>query len=198
MSTRTTPPGRPMSAERETALLDAAIEVLSEVGYDRLTVGAVCERAGASTKTAYRRWRNKDELLAAVLRRAVDRELGTVVDVTHGGSLRADLIAGFTEQADSYRSAPRLVLGLVTASHTEGDLGRLARDEIQRHEARYCSAILRAAVERGEVREDVDATFVADLARGFFLHEVLVHDHAPTHDDIARFVDEVLVPVCTR
>lgn len=191
-------PGRPMSAERETALLDSAISVLARVGYDRFTIGAVCELAGASTKTAYRRWRNKDEMLAAVLRRAVDRELETDFDVTHGGSLRADFIAGFTEQADSYRASPGLVLGLVTASHAEGELGQLARDQIERHEERYCSAILDAAVARGEVGANVDTQFVADLARGFFLHEILVHDSAPSAASIARFVDEVLIPVCTR
>ena len=43
-------PGRPPDPERETAILDAALDVLAEVGYDRLTVSAVHQRARASAR----------------------------------------------------------------------------------------------------------------------------------------------------
>lgn len=34
-----------MDVHREIALLDAALDLLAEVGYERLTLTAVCERA---------------------------------------------------------------------------------------------------------------------------------------------------------
>lgn len=58
-------PGRPMDVHREIALLDAAPDLLAEVGYERLTLTAVCERATASTKTMHHRSGNKDESLTA-------------------------------------------------------------------------------------------------------------------------------------
>src|SRR4051794_41326584 len=40
---------------REQEILDAAIDVLADVGYDRLTMDAVAHRAKASKATLYRR-----------------------------------------------------------------------------------------------------------------------------------------------
>ncbi|ONH55542.1 hypothetical protein CcI49_28985 [Frankia sp. CcI49] len=192
-----TPAGRPLSRQREEALLDAALDVLGQVGYDKLTVGAVCLAAGASTKTAYRRWANKDELMAAALERAVQREIETPRPLADTGSLRGDLIASLDLQASSYRASPNLVVGLVMATRVSGDLGILARELIRRHETAYSTEVLRAAVRRGEIRADADAEFVADLARSFFLHEVLVRGVRPDHARITDFVDRVLLPVCS-
>ncbi len=41
---------------REDAILLAAMSLLGEVGYDRMTIDAVAERARASKATIYRRW----------------------------------------------------------------------------------------------------------------------------------------------
>ncbi|MCH5677617.1 TetR/AcrR family transcriptional regulator [Streptomyces gilvus] len=188
--------GRPLSREREEALLDAALEVLSQVGYDRLTVGAVCEAAGASTKTAYRRWANKDELMAAALQRAVEQELAASVTLADTGTLRGDLIANMESQAASEKASPNLAVGLIVASRIAGDLGAFARELIRRHETAYCTDLLTAAAERGEIGPDVDAEYVADAARSFYLHELLVHGVRPDRARIARFVDRVLLPLC--
>ncbi|MCH5675558.1 TetR/AcrR family transcriptional regulator [Streptomyces gilvus] len=188
--------GRPPSREREEALLDAALEVLSQVGYDKLTVGSVCEAAGASTKTAYRRWANKDELMAAALRRAVERELAASHTLASTGTLRGDLIANLQNQAASEKASPNLVVGLIVASRIAGDLGAFARELIRRHETTYCSTLLTAAAERGEIGPDIDAEYVADVARSFYLHEVLVRGVRPDRARIARFVDRVLLPLC--
>jgi AcrR family transcriptional regulator len=186
-----------MSLEREEALLDAALEELSAVGYDRLTIAAVCERAGASTKTAYRRWGNKEEMLTAALRRAVDREISTAPALVRRNSLRESLVANLEMQAHSYRASANLVIGLIVASRIDGDLGTIAREVIWRYEAEHLAALLHEAAADGQARADVEPGFVADLARSFFLHELLVRDQAPTRRRITEFVDRVLIPVCT-
>jgi AcrR family transcriptional regulator len=52
---------------RRRRLLDAAIQVLGEVGADRLTMEAVGERADAATRTLYNHFSSRDELIAAAL-----------------------------------------------------------------------------------------------------------------------------------
>lgn len=61
------PRGRPRSAEADEAILKAAWAVLSEGHYDRLTFEAVADRAGCSRPTLYRRFRNKVELVRALV-----------------------------------------------------------------------------------------------------------------------------------
>lgn len=47
--------GRPRDDRREQAMLDAALCLLVEVGYDQLSVDAIAQRSHASKATFYRR-----------------------------------------------------------------------------------------------------------------------------------------------
>ena len=59
--------GRPRDETREAAILEATLAVLSDVGYDRLTIDAVATKAKASKATVYRRWPNKAALVVDAL-----------------------------------------------------------------------------------------------------------------------------------
>jgi AcrR family transcriptional regulator len=69
-------PGR-LSAEQAEALpdriLDAALEQFSEHGFSDTTMDQIARAAGASTKTIYARYANKEDVLKAVIKRIVDR-----------------------------------------------------------------------------------------------------------------------------
>lgn len=54
------------AALRRQRLIDAAVEVLGEVGADRLTMDVVAQRADAATRTVYNHFSTRQELLAAV------------------------------------------------------------------------------------------------------------------------------------
>jgi AcrR family transcriptional regulator len=75
---RTRGPGR-LSAEETEALadrlLDAAQAVFIAHGYARATMDAIAQAAGASRKTIYARYANKEEVLAAVIQRFLDLAL---------------------------------------------------------------------------------------------------------------------------
>lgn len=71
-------PGR-LSAEDAAALparlLDAGLAVLTREGYSGATMEMVAKQAGASTKTLYSRYANKEALTLAVVSRMVDENL---------------------------------------------------------------------------------------------------------------------------
>ncbi|MET0991641.1 MAG: TetR/AcrR family transcriptional regulator [Lacisediminihabitans sp.] len=186
-----------MDQQREDALLDAALEILSEVGFERLTVVGVCERAGASTKTAYRRWANKDELLAAALRRAVLRETESSADIVYSGVLRDDFIAFLLDIFGSFRSSSNLVVGLIVAARTPGALGEVAKAIAVDHQSLAVRAILDRAEQTGSVASSVDPARVSALLRGYFLNAVLVNEESPTRAEIEHFVDEIVMPFIT-
>ena len=52
-------PGRPPDLEKRQAILDAAREVLAEVGYASMTIDAVAQRAGSNRVLIYRVWDTK-------------------------------------------------------------------------------------------------------------------------------------------
>jgi AcrR family transcriptional regulator len=61
--------GRPRSAESTEAILDAAAELLDEVGYEDIHMQHVADRAKVGLATIYRRWPTKSALFAEAVRR---------------------------------------------------------------------------------------------------------------------------------
>ena len=61
--------GRPRDEAREQAILEAAIDLLAEVGYEAMSIEGVAVRAKSSKATIYRRWPGKAELVADAIRR---------------------------------------------------------------------------------------------------------------------------------
>lgn len=187
-------PGRPPDPEREAAILDAALDVLAEVGYDRLTVSAVHQRARASAKTVYRRWSGKEELMTAALQRAVARTALDPGELVDTGSLRGDLVANL--RGDT--GAPARTRGLLAAAAEHGALGAAALELLRAQEARLTKVILARAVDRGEVDPGVDAMLVADVARGMALQHQLLDPDPEDDDFVEHLVDRVLLPVIRR
>lgn len=68
-----TEPIQERSAARVDALLDAAAEVVDEIGFDRLTTAMVAERADASIGTVYRYFPDRIALLQGLRERAIAR-----------------------------------------------------------------------------------------------------------------------------
>jgi len=68
-------PRRGTQGIRSDNLLTAATRVFLRDGYDTASVYRVAMEAGVSTRTIYERYKNKAELLAAVITRLVDRDM---------------------------------------------------------------------------------------------------------------------------
>ena len=56
-------------------LLDAAMLLFTETGYAGTTMEAIARQAGASSKTVYSRYANKEQVLAALVKRLLERSV---------------------------------------------------------------------------------------------------------------------------
>ncbi|MDK4736947.1 TetR/AcrR family transcriptional regulator [Rhizobium sp. CNPSo 3490] len=61
-------------------LLDAAMTVFLDQGYAQTTMDRIVRAAGASTKTVYSRYRNKNEILTAAVRRLMESALPNLIN----------------------------------------------------------------------------------------------------------------------
>ena len=108
-----------ISAERESELYEAVLDLLREVGYDALTMDAVATRTRSSKATLYRQWGGKAELVAKAIRHS---KPGSTSDVDTG-SLRGDFHALVTREDDCVMEQNHaLMRGLAMATHTNPDL----------------------------------------------------------------------------
>jgi len=142
------PAGRPLDSSRDEALRRAALELIGEIGYDRLTIDAVAARARAGKATVYRRWPGKAELVADAFLADTARGLET----PDTGRLRTDLLAMaeymWQPRGDVCRVA--VMAGMMSALLANPDL-RQAFQSAARPPASIVSVLIARAVERGEI-----------------------------------------------
>lgn len=100
-------PVQARSTARLTRLLDAAAEVIDEIGFERLTTAMVAERAGASIGTVYRYFPDRIAVLQSLSVRAtadfIDAVTATLRDDSHSTWLQA-IDAALERLHDAFRS----------------------------------------------------------------------------------------------
>jgi AcrR family transcriptional regulator len=187
-------PGRPRDARADTAILAAAGEVLAEQGLPGFTVDAVAARAGVAKATIYRRWPSRSELL-------LETAVMAAVEVPDPdtGSLREDLVTLLQGLAHKMRDT--LAGQILPAVVAEAAVNPEMKDAFAVHVCDRRERVLRAirrGMDRGELRDDVDPSFVADLLGGPIFMRVLMID-APIDDALVETtVDAVLYGLTPR
>jgi len=175
---------------RHDAILDAAIELIGETGYGRISMDAIAARAQASKMTMYRKWPGKAELVAEALRRHAEGERPEPPDT---GSLRGDLLAE-VEGIIQAIAGPSL-LGLAEAVRDDATLRDLVRAQIEDRCRRDAESICGHALARGERVKGALGPAVLNLAVAQVFLTALLHGTPP---DPAALVDDILVPVLTH
>lgn len=99
-------PVQARSTARLSALLDAAAQVVKEIGYERLTTAMVAERAGASIGTVYRYFPDRIAVLQSLSARSLGQFLQRVVPALNG-STKANWWEAFSVVLDDAVSAFR-------------------------------------------------------------------------------------------
>src|ERR1700709_880794 len=84
--------GRPLDSTRDADILDAALDVLAEEGFDGMTIDMVAARAKAGKATLYRRWPSKTELVIDAVACMKNSDIN-LDDLPDTGTLRGALIA---------------------------------------------------------------------------------------------------------
>jgi AcrR family transcriptional regulator len=177
------------------AILEAALELVSEVGYDRMTMDAIAQRAKASKATMYRHWPGKPELVRDALCHC---SWLPGADPLDSGSLRGDLLAVVHEMTAGLTATNGLLGGLMTALHRDTHLAALVRDQIDDAGQKVADVLVARARGRGEAIAPLDAVLVLELAPGQILLRTLVLGK-PTGAAFQEYlVDEVLLPLLTR
>ncbi len=187
--------GRPRDEARSQALHEAALELLSEIGFERMTMEAVAARAGTSKATAYRRWCSKAAMVVDALRCHGPADF----DPPDTGSLRGDIVAVLHHMRSSMEQegAARLI-GLVASARNNPDLADAMRGDFEGHRQRISRTLATRAVARGEMSPDIDPDVFHEVIPPMLLNRLLMGDEPLTDAFLDHVVDDVALPVLTR
>ena len=189
-----TPFERPrVEGDREQQILDATLEVLAEVGYDRLTMDAVAAKAKASKATLYRRWNNKVSLVIDALQRSKG-----ITEIPDTGTLRGDLqgvFCGMGGLVDPNTVAT--FASVLTAIARDEDFAKAFREQVVGPKVMASKTIWERAQARGELCDNVDLSLLEPALAGIVLHRVFVMGEQPSAELIGRVIDQIILPAAT-
>ncbi|POX39640.1 TetR family transcriptional regulator [Streptomyces sp. Ru73] len=177
MSTAQLPPGGPgrtrpggRTARTRDAVYAAVFDELGEGGFAALSVERVAQRSGVHPATIYRRWRSMEGLVCGLL-----SERSAVVPVPDTGTLCGDLralargIGTFYE--DSRNRA--MIEAVVSAAARDPRAEEVLRDFFV-DRLGLAGALVRRAIDRGELPEGTDAETVVGALGAPFYYRMLV------------------------
>ena len=154
--------GRDRSQEVTERLLDAAVDVFAETGFDAARVAEIARRAGLTTGAIYARWRGKRALLTHAVDHLCSQVLGLseVADGTPAADALAALVGRHFDNDDA-RSRDVMLEALVSARRDHGF--RAAVSRTMDREAGRLGEIVSAAKAEGSIDADLSTVAIVSF-----------------------------------
>ncbi|GHC66567.1 TetR/AcrR family transcriptional regulator [Streptomyces flavofungini] len=210
MAQKTAPDSTRRSERSRRAIYDAALALVGEVGYGKMTIEAIAARAGVGKQTIYRWWPSKSAVLldafldlseqasAELSAKAGLDEVATAIPDT--GDLETDLKyvlrATVDEMINPKFDAPARALaaeGVVNEQLGREFLEKLLEPQLQLYVDR-----LRSAQERGQVAAHIDPRVALELWTGPLAQRWLQRVGPLTHEYADTLVEYALYGIAPR
>jgi AcrR family transcriptional regulator len=179
--------GRPRDEVARTRILEAALEVLQEVGFANATTDAIAERAGASKATIYRWWSNKAAVVIEALRNQVSRD----TPFADTGDLTQDIqlhLGSFVEFLTGWRG--RVFKAFIAAAQNDPAFAESFRSDWILPRRAEAKEIFERHKERGTLGGDVNLDLLLDGMYGPIYFRLLA-GHGPVDAEFARSVGDM-------
>jgi AcrR family transcriptional regulator len=187
------PATRRRGSALEAAILQAAWDELTEVGYMALTMEGVAARARTGRAVLYRRWPNRPELVVAAVRHHTEV---TPLGVPDTGSLRGDLLALLRHMSVRVGEAAGIFSFLIADYFHEAGLPpAVLRERAIAGSQGEMSQILERAVARGEIDPARLSPRIRSLAVDLVRHDLIMNQQPVPDDDLVEIVDRVFLPL---
>jgi len=152
-----------LQSDRRVEILDAAERCFARSGFHGASIQEICAEAGMSPGNLYRYFRSKEELIAGISERnradaaASFSAVGAAENFFDG---LADL--GRHHLVDRSETEVALCAEIMTESRRNPAIAQLYQD-IERDIKARIAEMLRLAIERGEIRADLDVDAAASV-----------------------------------
>ncbi|MFG2124303.1 TetR/AcrR family transcriptional regulator [Streptomyces sp. NPDC048710] len=185
---------RRRGAVLERAILDAALEQLSTVGWNGLTMEGVAAGAQTGKAAVYRRWPSKEDLVADALEAGLPRFEG-VPDL---GSVREDLLALCRRARDAMFSRPGFALRAVIHECDPAQVERfhgVIFEGVVEPTIKLLREVVTRGIGRGEVRSDAANSYVFDAIPAMMMYRSKMCGSEWSERDLEEMIDQLMLPL---
>lgn len=181
--------GRPRDAAKDQLILQAAQDLLAEVGYEQFTMEAIATRVGASKATLYRRWASKAELVAGVI-----GDLEWTAPAPDTGSLREDLLALTDVWFAEDRTRDEIFMNLLAALPRDEKLRELFLTRVSIPRGAAIELVISRAIDRAELTGGTELEPLRGVLPALVFHRLAVEARPVDKNYIASVIDAVIIP----
>ncbi len=168
--------------------------MLSDHGFDGLTMEGVASEAGVGKATLYRRWPSKTELVLDAI-----RSMKPMVDHPDNGDVRSDLIE-LVSGAISWGGQgeyTEVLSALMNEMRRNSELAAVYRQQFLAPRRAESMALIQRGIDRGEIRPDVDVGLALDMLIGTIVYRSMITGGDLSEAVAERAVDQVLRGIAT-
>lgn len=190
--------GRKRDHTRDTDLLEAAILVLAETGYDRMTMDMVAARAKAGKATMYRRWPSKPELVLEAIAH-MKRDQVDLASLPDTGTLRGDLLGLFKPKSvEESELKMKALSGLSSMLAQHQELADATNAVIVEPWTAVNRVLIQRAVDRGEISPDIDIETLAQVIPSMSAYRTVILRKSVDQQFLTAMIDNVLLPALMK
>ncbi|MFK4102581.1 TetR/AcrR family transcriptional regulator [Streptomyces sp. NPDC019531] len=185
---------RRRGAVLERAILDAALEQLSTVGWNGLTMEGVAAGAQTGKAAVYRRWPSKEDLVADALRAGLPR-FDEAPDL---GGVREDLLELCRQAREAMFSRPGFALRAVIHECDQSQAERFHAvifNGVVEPSVKLLREIITRGIERGEVRPDAASDYVFDAIPAMMMYRSKMRGSEWSDRDVEEMIDQFVLPL---
>lgn len=158
-------------ALRRERILEAALAIFAEKGFQEATISEISKAAGVSDATVYEYFKSKEELLFAIPEEITEnsiRETEKVLPYLRGAEskLRA-IVQGYV---NTYEANPEYANLIMLHLKTNRNFLKTRAFEVVREAARMLLACIREGIDTGAFRSDTDPYLVRSMILGTIEH----------------------------
>src|ERR1700730_7244117 len=183
-----------LQADVTEAIRQAFFTDLAESGYGRLSIEAVARRATVGKPAIYRRWRSKQDMAIALISEVAWAHL----DMPDTGRLRGDVIAFLRAEYAVLTDplAKAIIPDLLSEANRNPDLAAALLATVRDPRRTRAAAIIRRAIERGEVADTLNPDLALDVLAGPLYWRLAVV-HQPIGDEELVQLAEMVIAAFT-
>lgn len=178
--------GRPRSNQSHQAILQATLELLSEVGFERMSIEAIATRAEVGKTTIYRRYNSKEELVADAI-----EHIRAEVIIPDTGTLWDD-IDGLIYNAAQITLNPlgrQAVAMIISSAASNSQFARIYWTKYLQPRKQAFEVVIERAKMRREIEANIDPALVFDAMSGIMLYAQIFQ---PTSESWEAYIRRAL------
>ncbi|MCT9077011.1 TetR/AcrR family transcriptional regulator [Streptomyces fulvoviolaceus] len=185
---------RRRGAVLEHAILDAALEQLSTVGWNGLTMEGVAAGAQTGKAAVYRRWPSKEDLVADALQAGLPR----FEEAPDLGGVREDLLELCRQAREAMFSRPGFALRAVIHECDPIQAERFHAvifEGVVEPTVKLLREVITRGIERGEVRSDAANSYVFDAIPAMMMYRSKMRACEWSDLDLQEMIDQLVLPL---